>query len=136
MPNKINVAVKCPSCGKSLINSDIRIDDFPSIDITAKVGDKSGRIYLSQIYGSYNKKFEGIEDIPGIVVDCSCPKCLKHFPIRKICECNAPVVTLQLEVGGMVNFCTRNGCPHHSVEFNNLNDAWSLFQCKDEIADM
>ncbi|MEZ4526931.1 MAG: hypothetical protein R2941_13525 [Desulfobacterales bacterium] len=132
MTSQIKVSVKCPSCGKSLMNSEIQIDDLPSIGIAAKVGGKSGRVYLSQIYGSYNKKFEGVEDIPESVVDCSCPRCRKPFPIQKVCECNAPVATLNLEIGGTVNFCTRNGCSHHSVEFENLNDAFLLFQHQDE----
>ncbi len=114
------------------MNSEIPIDSLPSIGIAAKVGGKSGRVYLSQIYGSYNKQFEGVEDIPESVVDCACPKCRKPFPIQKICECNAPVATLNLEIGGTVNFCTRNGCSHHSVEFENLNDAFLLFQHQDE----
>ena len=134
--NQIKVAVKCPSCGKSLMNSGIAIDDLPSIGIAAKVGGKFGQIYLSQIYGSYNKQFDGVEDIPESVVDCSCPKCRKPFPIQKVCECNAPVATVNLEIGGTVNFCTRNGCSHHSVEFNDINQAFLLLQNQDKTGFM
>ena len=119
MTNIIKVAVKCPACRDSLMNSEIRIDDLPSIAIAAKIGGKSGMVHLSQIYGSYNKQFEGVEDIPESIADFSCPKCGKLFPVQKVCECNAPVATLLLEIGGEVNFCTRNGCRFHSVEFKD-----------------
>jgi len=132
MTNQIKVAVNCPSCGKSLMNSEIQIDNLPSIGIDAKVGGKTGKIYLSQIYGSYNKQFEGVEDIPETIVDFICPECREPLPIQKVCNCNAPVAALNLEIGGMVNFCTRNGCSHHSVEFNDLNDALLLCQSQDE----
>jgi len=47
MTSRIKVAVKCPSCGKSLMNQQIQIDELPVIGIAAKVGGKSGRVYLS-----------------------------------------------------------------------------------------
>ncbi|MBF0232230.1 MAG: hypothetical protein HQK62_09590 [Desulfamplus sp.] len=128
MMSQINVKVNCPSCQKSLINPEVKIDDLPSIEISAKISGKSGRVYLSQVYGSYQKIFVGVEDIPDTVVDCACPQCRKPFPVQKVCSCNAPVSTLNLEIGGRINFCTRNGCKHHSVEFENIDDAYLLFQ--------
>ena len=126
--SQIKVEVNCPSCQKSLSNSKVKIDDLPSIEISAKISGKSGKVYLSQIYGSYQKKFVGVEDIPDSLVECFCPQCHKPFPNHKICSCHAPVVTLNLEIGGSIHFCTRNGCKNHSVEFQNIDDAYSLFQ--------
>ncbi|MBF0573668.1 MAG: hypothetical protein HQK69_07905 [Desulfamplus sp.] len=128
MSSQIKIEVSCPSCLKSLMNPQVKVDDLPSIEILAKLSGKSGTIFLSQIYGSYEKKFVNVEDINDAVVDCSCPKCQKPFPIQKICSCNAPLATLNLDIGGRINFCTRNGCPHHSVEFENLDSAFILFQ--------
>ncbi|MBF0203096.1 MAG: hypothetical protein HQK67_02025 [Desulfamplus sp.] len=126
--SQIKIEVSCPSCRKSLMNSAVQIDDFPSIEISAKISGKAGQLYLSQIYGSYQKKFVGVEDIKDTVVDCSCPQCHKPFPIHKVCDCNAPVTTLNLDIGGRISFCTRNGCQYHSVEFENLDDAYLLFK--------
>ncbi|MBF0303154.1 MAG: hypothetical protein HQK73_08945 [Desulfamplus sp.] len=129
MNSQIKVEVNCPSCQKSLMIQGVKIDDLPAIEISAKISGKSGKVYLSQIYGSYQKKFVNVEDIPDTVVDCFCPKCQQPFPIKKVCSsCNAPVATLNLDIGGKINFCTRNGCPHHSVEFENLDSAFILFQ--------
>lgn len=126
--NQIRIAVNCPFCQNSLMNSKVLIDHLPSIQILAKISDKSGQVYLSQIYGSYQKKFVGVKDIPDSIVECFCPQCHELFPIEKLCSCNAPVATLNLQIGGKIHFCTRNGCKHHSVEFENIDDAYLLFQ--------
>lgn len=128
MMSQIKIKVNCPFCRNSLMNPAVQIDDLPSIEISAKISGKSGQVYLSQLYGSYQKKFVGVEDIPESVVECFCPKCHKPLPIHKECSCNAPVSTLNLEIGGRIHFCTRNGCKHHSVEFENIDDAYLLFQ--------
>lgn len=128
MNSLIKVEVNCPSCRKSLMNPAIKVDDLPSIQISAKISGKSGLVYLSQIYGSYQKKFVGVEDISDTVVDCFCPHCHTPFPIHKVCSCNAPVATVNLVIGGRIHFCTRNGCKHHSMEFENIDDAYLMFQ--------
>ncbi|GBC63580.1 hypothetical protein DENIS_4578 [Desulfonema ishimotonii] len=132
MTNLITVSVRCPNCRQSLMNPGKRIDDLPSIAFQAKVADKIGQIYLSQIYGSYHKLFEGVEDIADAVIECSCPHCHTPFPVSRVCDCKAPVISINLQIGGTINVCTRNGCKHHSAEFENLDDAFMLFQNQDE----
>lgn len=132
MTNQIEVSVKCPNCGKSLMNSSVLVDNHPSIELEAVIQGKKGHVYLSQIYGSYNKIFEGVEDIPDAVVQCGCPACHDLLPILKSCACKAPVAYVNLELGGTVNFCTRNGCKGHSLEFENPDDAFKLFLDKDD----
>ena len=63
MGGRVRILVKCPSCKKSLMNPDVQVDDLPSIHLGAKVLEKTGNIYLSQIYASFNKKFEDVDDI-------------------------------------------------------------------------
>lgn len=132
MTNQIEVVVKCPNCGKSLMNDAVLVDDLPSIELEAVIQNQHGHIYLSQIYGSFNKTFDGVEDVPDAVVQCSCPACHELLPIVKTCSCKAPVASVNLELGGSVNFCTRNGCKAHSLEFENPDDAFKLFLDKDE----
>lgn len=132
MTHQIEVTVKCPNCGKSMMNSSVLVDEMPSIELEAVIEGRKGRVYLSQIYGSYNKIFEGVEDIPDAVVQCGCPSCHDLLPIVKTCTCKAPVASVNLELGGSVNFCTRNGCRSHSLEFENPDDAFKLFLDKDE----
>jgi hypothetical protein len=108
------------------------IDDLSSIELEAKMNEKVGRIYLSQIYGNYDKKFENVDNIVGTIAVFSCPHCHQPFPIIQACDCQAPMVGMQLEVGGMIKICTRNGCKKHSLEFEDINDAFMLLMRKDQ----
>lgn len=107
------------------------IDGQPSIQLEAKLGKKVGMIYLSQQYGSYNKKFDDLEDIVGAVVTLYCVHCHDPFPVMQVCECKAPMIGLQLAVGGMIKICQRNGCKRHALEFEDINDAFMLFKRHD-----
>ena len=107
------ILVNCPLCRESLMQTEPEVDRLPSIHFLAKVHDRLGHLYLSQIFGSYNKLFDGIEDIPE-------------------CECNAPIIMLSLHVGGSINVCSRNGCKHHSLEFEDIDSAYSLFRSQDQ----
>lgn len=132
MSNKITIAVKCPACGTSLMSEDHEIDDLPSIKIQAKIGPQIGLVYLSQVYGSYSKEFENVDDSNGLIADFSCPNCDQAFPVEALCECKAPMIGLQLQVGGMIKFCSRNGCRRHSLEFEDIDDAFLLFRSQDD----
>ena len=131
MADHIKVSVKCPECDKSLMNSQFIIDDLPSIDLKAKIQDKTGHLYLSQIYGSYNKEFVGIENIDGALVEISCPNCNRPFPEHGVCDCQAPIVGFNMKIGGTIKVCTRNGCKKHSLEFEDVDSAFALFQSQD-----
>jgi uncharacterized OB-fold protein len=128
----IKIKVRCPSCGKSLMNPEVPVDDLASIEFLVKIANRMGALYLSQIYGSYNKVFDGIEDLKGAVVECSCPHCHQPFPVRRACpNCAAPIIILDLEAGGIIKVCSRNGCKMHSLEFEDADDAFKLFQNQD-----
>ena len=131
MSSQIKIRVKCPECDESLMNSRVIIDDIPSIGLEAKILDKLGHIYLSQIYCSYNKEFIGVDNVGGAIVEISCPSCHKAFPVMGLCECKAPVVGFNMEIGGIIKVCTRNGCKKHSLEFEDANAAFSLFKDQD-----
>ena len=132
MSHQIKIPVKCPLCHKSLLNKDTLIDDLPAIEIEAKVSEKVGRIFLSQIYGSFSKIFENVDDVIGSIAILSCSKCHQPFPVIQNCECRAPLVGMQLEVGGIIKICSRNGCKKHSLEFEDVNDAFMLLMKSDQ----
>ncbi|GAB4332071.1 MAG: hypothetical protein Kow0037_09200 [Calditrichia bacterium] len=131
MTHSIHVQVKCPNCSVSLQNEKVSIDQLPSIELEAKLEDKVGKIYLSQLYGSFAKKFEGVKDIMGSIASFSCPHCHQPFPVVQICDCKAPLIGLQLEVGGLIKICSRNGCKKHALEFEDVNDALKLLLQQD-----
>ena len=132
MGASVKIQVKCPVCNESLMNSGVGVDDLPSIELEAKVGDKEGHIYLSQVYGSYHKAFENVDDIEGSVAEISCPHCHGGLPQQGTCACKAPIVSLSLHIGGIVKFCARNGCQNHSLEFEDVETAFRLFQSQDD----
>ena len=132
MGASVKIQVKCPACDESLMNSSVRIDDLPSIGLEAKVGEKKGHIYLSQVYGSYKKALENVDDIERSVAELFCPHCHRGLPQEATCTCTAPIVSLTLQIGGMVKFCSRNGCQKHSLEFEDVDTAYRLFKSQDD----
>jgi len=126
MSHQIEISVKCPNCHHSLMTDSELIDNLPVIELEAKVADKLGKILLSQVYGSFTKKFIEVEDIVGTIATLFCPHCHQPFPVIQNCDCRAPLVGMQLEVGGLIKICSRNGCKRHSLEFEDVNDAFML----------
>jgi len=131
MPDSIKIQVTCPNCRKSIMAPDSKVDNLPGIEFSAKVRKSVGKIYLSQIYGSDNKAFIGVDNIKGSIIECSCSQCHQPFPFQHMCECKAPVIGLDLVVGGVIKVCTRNGCGWHALEFENIDDAMNLFKSQD-----
>jgi hypothetical protein len=129
MAHGIHIHVQCPHCRKSLMTPEPEIDQLDSIQLLAKIGNRIGHLYLSQVYGSYEKVFENVENLPDAVVECSCPHCFRPFPVHQTCaNCSAAIIGLDLKVGGTIKVCSRNGCKHHSLEFEDSQDALNLFR--------
>jgi hypothetical protein len=128
MTHQLKLQVSCPNCKNSLMAPERQIDGLDAIRIVAKVLDTSGDIFLSQVYGSYSKEFGGAKNVEGSVVEGLCPHCSEPFPVHQMCECGAPLFSLSLHGGGLINICSRNGCQRHSLEFENADDAFELFR--------
>ncbi len=126
MTHQIKINVKCGHCNKSLLDPRKEIDHVASIKIRARHGNSTGYIYLSSIYGSFSKEFENLPNEDQAIYEFSCPYCNKEFDVVGLCECKAPLVAFKLKQGGRIKICTRNGCKHHSLEFEDLNDAFQV----------
>lgn len=113
--------LKCPRCNHSLMDSKDPIDEHPSVKITVSFGRKHGWLRLSSMYGSYNKKSE--YDIPdGTIIHCFCPHCHGALTDTAMCvECGAPMISMLVRGGNMVQVCSRQGCKGHMLEVNNVN---------------
>jgi ssDNA-binding Zn-finger/Zn-ribbon topoisomerase 1 len=121
MYNFITIFVKCPACGKSLMDHTKKVDNEPSIGLIIKSGDKKGLVWLSSIYGSFSHACE-IEIVNDVLADFYCPHCSAHLPTRFNCSaCDAPMVDFNLDMGGRVSICSRNGCKNHAIEFEDLS---------------
>ena len=128
MTHQLKLQLSCPNCRKSLMTPERRIDGLDAVRITAKVLDTTGDIFLSQVYGSYSKQFGDAKNVEGSVIEGLCPHCAAPFPIHQMCQCGAPLFSLSLQGGGLINICSRNGCERHSLEFENADDAFDLFR--------
>ncbi len=121
MYNFISIFIKCPSCGKSLMDHNKKVDNEPSISLIIKEGEHKGLIWLSSIYGSYNFISE-IEIGKDAVAEFYCPHCKSNLGSDDNCKaCDAPMIDFNLDMGGRVSICSRNGCQNHAVEFEDLS---------------
>lgn len=132
MSDLISLTVWCPLCSKSLMDKEKLIDGKPSIKLGISDKDKTSIIFLSSYYGSYNydSDFETVNDQ---VYNFSCPICEKHITSDIKCEdCSAMMIPLNIEGVGIVKFCSRSGCKHHTIEIEDL-DYLDYFKVKKEM---
>jgi Zn finger protein HypA/HybF involved in hydrogenase expression len=116
----ISLKLKCPLCGKSLMDDEHLVDNEPSILLNIEIAGNKGSIRLSSIYGSYNYLTD-IEMPKDEVAKFSCPHCKAHITSDSEClSCGANMVPFYLDMGGKVTICSRNGCKNHFVEFEDL----------------
>jgi len=50
----MSLRLKCPMCGRSLMDQEQLIDNVPGIHLNIECRGQKGDIWLSSIYGSYN----------------------------------------------------------------------------------
>jgi len=119
----ISLKLKCPVCGKSLMDNDHLVDNEPSISLNVEIAGNKGSIHLSSIYGSYNYLTD-IEMPKEEVAKFSCPHCEEHITSDSEClSCGANMVPFYLDMGGKVTICSRSGCKNHVVAFEDLSVA-------------
>ena len=116
----ISLKLKCPVCGKSLMDESQLVDNEPSILLKVEIEGAKGEIRLSSIYGSYNYMTD-IEMPDGEVAKFSCTHCDAHITSDSEClSCGANMVPFYLDMGGKVTICSRSGCKNHVVAFEDL----------------
>ena len=115
------VRVSCPRCNHSLMDAEYDIDGYPAVRMTITFGGKHGWIRLSSLYGSYVVRSE--YEIPlESVVNLFCPHCHAELVGASRCPaCNAPMVPMLVDGGGMMQICTRRGCKEHRLDLNGVN---------------
>ncbi len=124
IPSK-SIRVKNAMCqnGHSLMDDEHRIDGYPSVTALVKTKDSKGLIHLDPVYGSY-KNVPEIEIPEGECVELFCPTCgVSLTEGGQICdECLAPMFTIHLPHGGVIDVCTRNGCQFHNLKFTDSKE--------------
>jgi NADH-quinone oxidoreductase subunit E len=110
------IDVNCPHCNHSLKDKSFAIDGQPSVRVTISSDHKQGWLRLSCLYGSYNLASE-FDIYTGTVVSFLCPYCGAKFPSTSDCSvCDAPMVPMLIDGGGMLQICSRRGCKNHTLD--------------------
>jgi hypothetical protein len=119
----------CPE-GHSLMNTEHKINGYPSIGVRVRYKDQTGLIYLDPVYGSFKNVYE-IKVPENEVVEFFCPTCetsLTYY--NHVCQnCKAPMFDIKLPHEGIVAGCLRNGCHFHMLK---LADGEKLLKALDE----
>jgi NADH-quinone oxidoreductase subunit E len=110
------IHVTCPHCNRSLMDETFAIDGYPSIRVTISSGHEEGWLRLSSLYGSYNASTEF--EIPSdAIVSFICPHCCRELHSTSGCSvCEAPMVPMLVDGGGIVQICSRRGCKNHMLD--------------------
>ncbi|MFH1619510.1 MAG: hypothetical protein ABIG11_06350 [bacterium] len=115
----IQVYVKCPKCGKSLMNQARKMDGKPVITITMTYAGKNAALHLSSLYGSYAIE-TGLNVPLGKIAGFRCPHCRADLKSTRKCDiCGAQMVAFELKQGGLIQICSRRGCRKHVLEFQD-----------------
>ena len=112
------VLVACSRCNHSLMDPDHLIDDAPSIRLTASFARKHGWLRLSSLYGSCSLECE-YEFPTNTLVHVFCPHCHAELKGASNCpDCSAPMISMIVRGGGIVQVCSRRGCKGHMLHLN------------------
>jgi NADH-quinone oxidoreductase subunit E len=110
------VTVSCSRCNHSLMDPAQQIDGKPSIRVTVSFEGAHGPLWLSSLYGSYEIK-AGAEIPDDTVLDVFCPHCHAELRSASLCPvCDAPMVSMIVSGGGIIQVCSRRGCRGHMLD--------------------
>jgi NADH:ubiquinone oxidoreductase subunit E len=113
--------INCARCNHGLMDADHAIDGQPSIHFTISAGNRLGQLHLSSLYGSPNACCE-LEIAQGTLAKFYCPHCQSELTGGPPCgECEAPIVTMLVNGGGIQQICSRRGCKAHMLDLNGVN---------------
>lgn len=99
------------------------VDNCPSVQLNITIGEESGLINLSSVWESFNYVCS-IETPKKEIIQLSCPHCNSMIKGKMDCEaCYAPMLPLDLDLGGNICICSRIGCRNHFVKFVDLSSA-------------
>ena len=110
------LTVSCSRCNRSLMDPNHLIDGSPSVRVTVSFERKHGWLRLSSLYGSFTVESE--YGIPmDTVLDFFCPHCHAELKGASSCPlCSAPMVSMIVRAGGIVQICARRGCKGHMLD--------------------
>lgn len=116
------IEATCPGCSGSLTEgSRVHLDAY------IKETNQNGQVRLSAVFGDYS--LESDLDIPdGTIAEFRCPACERSLMLNIPCRlCGAPMASLNIRGGGVLEFCSRRGCKGHALGgFGDVDQMISL----------
>ncbi|MFH1861541.1 MAG: NAD(P)H-dependent oxidoreductase subunit E [bacterium] len=110
--------VSCPRCNHSLMDARHLVDGYPAVRVTISFGRQHGWLCLSCLYGSYTTTSEYVIP-PDAIANFFCPYCHTELTGSTSClECGAPMVSMIIQQGGVVQICSRLGCKGHLLDLS------------------
>jgi len=114
--------VCCPYCRAPL-------SEGTKVVLDAYVSDtgQDGKVALSAIFG--DDTVETDLDVPnGTIAEFRCPSCDQSLMLQMPCRlCGAPMASVNIQTGGVVEFCSRRGCKGHALGgFGDVDQMMSL----------
>ncbi len=112
----------CPNCN-ALLTEGRRVH----LDGYLRDANQDGAISLSAIFGEYAVETD-LKIPAGAVVEFRCPICDRSLMLQTPCRlCGAPMASLNLKNGGVLEFCSRAGCRGHALGgFGDVDEMMSL----------
>jgi len=136
MNELICLKANCPVCGESLMDDKVKVDNCPSYKLKIKVKEKEGIMNLSSVWESYNYLCD-IETSENSVIKVFCSHCNSEIISDAKCEvCKAPMIQLDLDIGGKIDICSRVGCKNHFVKFVDFTFALKNLFDESELSGM
>jgi len=122
-PNGLHIEHPTCSKGHSLRCDKVKIHNYPSIKVKAKVNDERGFIYIDPIYGSFDNIIEGLNFPEGSVAELFCPECEESLadPSDSCKICSSPMFIFHLPNKSIVEGCLKMGCMFHQLKIVDVD---------------
>ncbi len=102
--------VCCPNC-HAVLTEGQRVH----LDAYIKDTNRDGTVFLSALFGDLTVETD-LEIPEGSIAQFRCPSCDQSVMLHTLCRlCSAPIASLDLTRGGVVEFCSRRGCTAHAL---------------------
>lgn len=102
--------LECPQC-RGLVTQGNQV----ILDAYVEATHQDVQVALSAVFGDYSITAD-VQIPEGAIAQFRCPRCDASLMVAACCKiCNAPMVSLNIEESGYLEFCSRRGCKAHSI---------------------
>ena len=110
--------VRCPHCNHLLTDGTSESNGKPAIKVKVSFEQKDYWLTISQLNGTLHISSD-LQISPDKILDFLCPHCHLNFPATLYCtQCLAPMVSMLIENGSMLQICSRVGCKNYMLDLS------------------